>query len=67
MTKEELRQRREALGFSQKEMGGLLDIPWRTYAKWETGKRGMKKIVQAHLSREFKRLENKHGKNTDHE
>lgn len=59
MTKEELRQRRKALGYSQKQMGALLNIPWRTYAKWETGERGMSSIVQSHIAQQISKLETK--------
>ena len=46
MTPEELREIREKLGFSKKEMSEILDTPYRTYQDWELGNRRIPGICQ---------------------
>ena len=38
MTNDELKQKREALGFSQSEMALALNVKFRTYQGWESGR-----------------------------
>ena len=37
MTPEEIKSRREALGYTQKELGEALGVTERTIGRWETG------------------------------
>lgn len=37
MTPAELRQRRQALGFTQQQLADALDLPRATVARWEQG------------------------------
>ena len=37
MTPDELRQRRQALGLTQKQLGEAIGVPDKTIARWEQG------------------------------
>lgn len=42
MTPEELREARQALGMSQRQLAKALGLPWNTLARWERGEVGIR-------------------------
>ena len=55
MTPEEIKEARETLGFTQKQLGELLFSGIATVRSWEHGRRNMPKLKQAILQRELER------------